>query len=612
MALPPLFLDELRARTPLAALIGRATKLVRSGRQWKGCCPFHGEKSPSFYVYEDHFHCFGCGAHGDAISFVMQKDGAGFMEAVETLARDAGLEVPAPSPQAAAAERRRHDLYSVLDAALRFYQRRLHTPDGRAGLHYLHARGLSHDTIAQFGLGWSGDGRGDLVREMDAEGIPQGLLLEAGLLRRTDSGQLRELFFNRVMFPIRDRKGRTISFGGRTLADAQPKYVNGPETAVFSKRRNLYGLDTAREGTRSGETAIAVEGYMDVIALHQAGLSGAVAGLGTALTAEQLEELWRLSPAPVLCFDGDAAGARAALKAMDTALPLLNMERSLRVAMLSGGEDPDSLVRKGGRHAFQPVIDAARPLVEALFNAMKEQAILTTPEGRATFRNHLFEMIGKIPDKGLAIEYRQDMRDRLDALRPRRGNARGRPGAAGASTGAGTSLSGMVARSMPSPDQAALHRVQLLTALILRHPGLLADVEEPWCRLSLPPGLEQLRRKVLNWYDMAPTDSQMLDSEGLIDHLRKDGLGSVVDQVFTAVAVSLPGCGRPDAGLADAQAGWWHFYGLMHPDRLETEIEEARRSFVDRPDEAQRRLIALCTARDALRRGEEQGTEAEA
>ena len=270
MALPSSFLDELRARTPIAAVVGRKTKLTRAGRQWKGCCPFHGEKTPSLYVYDDHFHCFGCGAHGDAISFVMQSEGAGFMEAVERLAGEAGLDVPKPVPDAA--ERRRLDLHGVLEAACATYQRRLFAPEGRAALGYLQERGLPEDAIRDLGLGWAGEGRGALAAELAADGIGPDLLVQAGLMRTAeDGGRQLDLFFKRVMFPIRDRRGRLISFGGRTLGDGQPKYVNGPETALFSKRRSLYGIDRAQEAVRPGAPLIVVEGYMDVIALQRRG-----------------------------------------------------------------------------------------------------------------------------------------------------------------------------------------------------------------------------------------------------------------------------------------------------------------------------------------------------
>ena len=255
MALPPAFLDELRARTPMTALVGRKVKLARSGKSWKGCCPFHGEKTPSFYVYDDGYHCFGCGAHGDAIGFVMQTEGAGFVEAVERLAGEAGLDVPKPSPQAAEAERERLDLTGVLDLAAASFTRRLHDREGREALAYLRGRGLSDDTIQRFGLGWSGEGRGTLLAELGRAGIEPARLAEAGLLQNREDGAVRELFYNRVMFPIRDRRGRTISFGGRALGDAKPKYINGPETAVYSKSRTLYALDLAREGVRKSPTA---------------------------------------------------------------------------------------------------------------------------------------------------------------------------------------------------------------------------------------------------------------------------------------------------------------------------------------------------------------------
>ena len=345
--LPDSFLEELRARIPMASLVGRRVKLARSGRHWKGCCPFHAEKSPSFYVYEDGYHCFGCGAHGDAIGFVMQSSGGGFFEAVEQLAAEAGLEVPKPSPQAAEEDRKRLDLHAILDHTASLYQQNLFAPPGVPALTYLRGRGLTDDIIRRFGLGFAPDGSG-LTRRM-AEMATPARLLEVGLLRATEDGAPgRELFYNRVMFPIRDGRGRVISFGGRILGDGQPKYVNGPETPLFSKRRTLYGLDIARQAVRNRADLVAVEGYMDVIALHQAGFTGAVAPLGTALTEEQMAELWRLSPAPILCFDGDAAGRRAATRAAEAALPHLAHDRSLRFAALPEAEDPDTLVRRQG------------------------------------------------------------------------------------------------------------------------------------------------------------------------------------------------------------------------------------------------------------------------
>ena len=590
MKLPDAFLEELRARTPLAALVSRRVKLSRSGRQMKGCCPFHGEKTPSFYVYEDGYHCFGCGAHGDAISFVMQTQGAGFMEAVQSLAGEAGLELPKASPSAEAAERQRLDLHGVLDAAQAYYAHALFTPAGAAALAYLRGRGLTDETIARFGLGWAGEGRGALAAALAGGGVTQPQLLEAGLLRAGEDGAVRgELFFNRVMFPIRDRTGRMISFGGRTLGDGQPKYVNGPETPLFSKRRTLYGLNLAREAARKGGAVVAVEGYMDVIALHQAGFGAAVAPLGTALTSEQLEELWRLSPAPVLCFDGDAAGGRAAARAAQTALPAIASDKSIALATLPTGEDPDTLVRRRGPAAFGAVLDAARPLNEALFDLLRGAGGFTTPEQRSAFRARLEAAAATVKDRGLASEYRRALLDRYFA-----------------STRRGAPKSALrPARPELVADAADVSRARKLTAILLHHPALAHDLEEAYASLPLPPGLQALRDGMLGYFAGEFTDEHRLDSGGLARHL--DTLGLSVE--LALALEETPSCGRPDAQPAEAEAGWWHFYGLMHRDGLHDAVEDARRAYVANPDDAAclARFSALCLASFRLRRGEQSG-----
>jgi DNA primase len=589
MALPAGFLDELRARIPLAPLIGRRTRLVRSGRQFKACCPFHGEKTPSFYIYDDHYHCFGCGAHGDAIAFVMQSQGVQFMEAVEQLAAEAGLDVPKPTPAAAEAERRRLDLYAVLQAAAEVFQRRLWLPEGATALGYLRRRGLTDETIRRFGLGWSGEGRGALAAELSRQEIEPAQLIAAGLMTEADAERpSRELFFNRLMFPIRDRRGRIVSFGGRTLGDGQPKYLNGPETDVFSKRRTLYGLDLARAAAHEGRPVMAVEGYMDVIALHQAGFGGAVAPLGTALTEEQLGELWRLSPMPVLCFDGDAAGGRAAGRAAELALPLLAPDRSLKVATLPPGEDPDTLVLRQGAGVLQGVLDQARPLVAALYDLLREGGSEATPEQRAAFRVRLEAAAGRISDKSLASEYRRawlDMffsdRKRNDgSTRPARGTTSPRP--------------------VPDARAVGAERCRALVAILLRQPNLLPDVEEALGQLDLPPRLERVRSAILAWSVAAP----LLDSAALLTHLTASGLEREVAETFASAPMPLPDCASAEVQPAEAEAGWWHLFGLLNGGRLEEEVLAASRAFAAHPDEAaQRRLVALCAARDSLRRG---------
>lgn len=600
VALPSGFLDELRTRTPLPALVGRRVKLVRSGRQWSGCCPFHDEKTPSFYVYDDHFHCFGCGAHGDAITFAMQSQGGDFVEAVRLLAAEAGLEVPKLSPAAEAAEKRRLDLHGVLEAAATSFQRRLFLPEGKAALAYLRGRGLSEETIRRFGLGWAGEGRGALAAELARQGIEPALLVEAGLARDAENGRTTDFFFNRIMFPIRDQRGRVISFGGRILGDGQPKYVNGPETALFAKRRGLYGLDLAREAVRAGGPLIVVEGYMDVITLRQAGFGGAVAPLGTALTEEQLQVLWRLSPAPILCFDGDAAGGRAAARAADLALPGLGVDRTILFASLPPGEDPDTLLRGQGPAAFGAVLEAKRPFADAVYDLLEEGRD-ASPEARAAFRQRLEGAAARIGDRTLAREYRAAWLDRFFARRS----------ASQFAGELGTRWRGPVRTRIPrvasarpaGQDGAIAEQARILTAILLSHPSLVPKVQHAYERILLPPKLEALRAAILLWFE----EADVLDSQPLIAHLNSAGLAAEAAQVLSAVPVPLPACALPSAMPAEAEAGWLHFFGLMYRNQLDEEVAAARRDWEERGDEtAQRRLIGLCEERARLLEPEEQ------
>jgi DNA primase len=445
-----------------------------------------------------------------------------------------------------------------------------------------------------------------VTAELAREGIEPARLIEAGLMKPAEEGlPARDMFFERVMFPIRDRRGRVISFGGRTLGDGKPKYLNGPETQVFLKRRTLYGLDLARAAARTGDRVVVVEGYMDVIALHQAGFGGAVAPLGTALTDEQLQALWQLAPVPVLCFDGDAAGARAAARAAETALPLLTPEHTLEVARLPPGEDPDTLVRAQGQAGFQLVITGARPLANALFDLMREGAGYTTPEERAGLRARLEAAAARIQDRTLASEYRSALLDQFFASRPGR-KGPGRKGTSGPFPGTAPRPASPQARPVPAADLVAAERARNLCAILLRHPGLLSDVDEAFGAVELPEWLNRLRDGMYQWAD----DADVLDSAALMTHLTRTGLGVEAAQALAALPMPLPSCAAPDAMPAEAEAGWWHIFGLMHRGRLEDEVAAAGRDFAAKGDDAaQRRLLALCAARAALQRGEPEGGE---
>jgi len=575
----------------MPSLVGRRVRLSKSGRNWKGLCPFHNEKSPSFYVYDDSFHCFGCGAHGDAFAFIMRAEGGGFMEAVERLAGEAGLDIPKPSPEAAARERRAKDLHGVLAAAEAAYARRLRSPEGAEGLAYLRRRGLSEETIQRFGLGWSGAGRGALLAELREEGIEQRQLIEAGLMQERDEGRVVDLFFNRVMFPIRDRRGRTISFGGRTLGDGQPKYVNGPETALFSKRRNLYGLDLAREGVFRGASLLVAEGYMDVIALHQAGFNGAVAPLGTALTEEQFQALWQVSPEPVLCLDGDAAGQRAAARAAEVAMPQLAPERSLRFVSLPAGEDPDTLIRQKGARGFQTLLDAAQPLSAAVFGLIVGGKLPEAPEGRAAIRNRLSALAATIPDKALASEFRSDFLNRFFAL-SRSASKRPAP---------------RHPRPVADPDGIRAERARILLAICIHQPEILRDAEEPLALLDLPDGpARQVRDAVLTWIG----EASRLDSGELIAHLGQSGIATAGQWVLRATG--LPMEARPGAQPKEALDAFWQIYGFLRGEaELAEDTRAAQMAFAATNDlAAQTRLIRLTEALDALRRGEAEEADA--
>ena len=351
MAFPDQFLEEICARVGLASVIQRRVRLVKKNREWSGLCPFHNEKSPSFTVNEDKgfFHCFGCGAHGDVIGFVMRAENRSFVEAVEQLAAEAGLEVPKPTQEAREHAIKQATLHDVVAAAASWFRSQLLAHQGTEARNYLLKRGLDTAEWERFGIGYAPGGQGQLRQHL-LKDFPEPLLAEAGLIgvREGDRGSF-DYFRDRVMFPILDRRGRAIAFGGRVLGDAKPKYLNSPDTPIFHKGHNLYGLSWAREGVGQGADLVVTEGYMDVIALHQAGFIGAVAPLGTALTVEQLEEMWKLAPEPILCFDGDAAGQRAAARAAERALPAIKAGQSLRLATLPAGEDPDTLIRRFGK-----------------------------------------------------------------------------------------------------------------------------------------------------------------------------------------------------------------------------------------------------------------------
>jgi DNA primase len=418
MSLPADFLDELRARVGLAALIGRRVKLVRAGREMKGCCPFHNEKTPSFYVNEDKgfYHCFGCGAHGDAIGFAMADGGLSFIEAVKQLAAEAGLAVPDAAPRDAETARRA-ELTDCLDFAARWYQQQLDSLKGADARAYLDRRAVSPALAKQFGLGLAPDSRTALSAALKAEyqSLDPAMLLAAGLAGESEDGARYDRFRGRLMFPIHSRSGKMVGFGGRALGAVEPKYLNSAEGPLFAKGRLLYNFHRAAPAARKSGRLLIVEGYMDVIGLARVGIPTAVAPLGTALTEDQLALAWSVVDEPVLAFDGDGAGARAAARAGARALTVLKPGKSLRFASLPAGQDPDDLARSGGAPAIEVLLQSAQTLERFLFDSEAAVQPLDTPERRAALRQRLTELAGTIAEPELRRDYQRTWLDRAQA-----------------------------------------------------------------------------------------------------------------------------------------------------------------------------------------------------
>lgn len=417
MTLSPAWLDELRARTTLSAIIAPTVKLTKAGREFKACCPFHNEKTPSFYVNDEKgfYHCFGCSAHGDAIRFLTDARGMPFMDAVKELAGKAGMDVPAPDPRALERQERATGLYDVMAAAQRWFEEQLQGVDGGAARAYLKERGISEATRKKFGFGFAPDSRGKLKTALASFGADK--LVEAGLLiAHDDSKEPYDRFRGRLTYPIRDVRGRVIAFSARILGAGEPKYLNSPDTPLFDKGRTLFNIDLAGPASRNAKRVLIVEGQMDVIALDQAGISEAVAPLGTALTEDQIQRLWRLEPAPICCFDGDAAGQKAAIRAATRALPHLGPQRTLRFVTLPQGKDPDDVVKSGGRAAMDSLLADAIPLVERLWSYERDSQPLDTPEARAGLKQRLMDHVQTIADPNVRQLYRDEWLRRFDAL----------------------------------------------------------------------------------------------------------------------------------------------------------------------------------------------------
>ncbi|AFJ98201.1 DNA primase [Cronobacter sakazakii] len=418
--IPRVFINDLLARTDIVDLIDARVKLKKQGKNYHACCPFHNEKTPSFTVNgeKQFYHCFGCGAHGNAIDFLMNYDKLEFVETVEELAAMHNLEVPfeAGSGPTQIERHQRQTLYELLDGLNGFYRQALQAQSAEPARQYLAKRGLSESVIERFAIGYAPPGWDNVLKRFGNNSENRKSLIDAGMLVTNDQGRSYDRFRERVMFPIRDKRGRVIGFGGRVLGDALPKYLNSPETDIFHKGRQLYGLYEVQQSDPNPPRLLVVEGYMDVVALSQYDINYAVASLGTATTAEHIQMLFRVTNNVICCYDGDRAGRSAAWRALETALPYMTDGRQLRFMFLPDGEDPDTLVRQEGKAAFEARMEQAQPLSTFLFNSLLPQVDLSTPDGRAQLSTLALPLISQVPGETLRIYLRQELGNKLGIL----------------------------------------------------------------------------------------------------------------------------------------------------------------------------------------------------
>jgi DNA primase len=552
----PKFLETLRSRLSLVEVIGTKVKLIRKGREFLGLCPFHHEKTPSFTVNEEKefYHCFGCGAHGDAIRFLMEAHNYTFMEAIKELAPRAGLSLPQEGPQSEnEPQEDLNPLRNVMNEASLWFQKNLFLAKYGEALRYTERRGLTRETLKKLGLGYAPEGRHNLETYLKSKGYSNEILLKAGLLVQGEATSTPyDRFRRRLIFPILDSRGKVVAFGGRLLEKGEPKYLNSPETPLFSKGKLLYGFYYAKEKT-STEPLIVVEGYMDVISLYQAGFKGAVAPLGTALTEDQILLAWRLDPEPILCFDGDTAGLKAAARAAERVLPLLKPGYSLRFVFLPQGEDPDSLSQKGP--LFKALLQQAHSLLDALWMFLTNGRTFKTPEQKAALQKQCNIWSQEIQNTDVRKNYQYAFKDffyrdiigKKDVKQPisslKKGNV----------------------------NFLSIHE-RLLLAILVNHPKLLDETSDDFAFLEFKEArLHELRDAILCYYA-----EQNPEEISLKDFLLRQGYETELDAILSPQVLIHGAFAKPSASLEEARVGWREIFRHHQHDLGKKDLQAAQ------------------------------------
>ncbi|CUX38497.1 MULTISPECIES: DNA primase [Agrobacterium] len=635
------FLDEIRDRVNISDVIGRRVSWDKKktnaprGDYW-ACCPFHGEKSPSFHCEDrkGRYHCFGCGVSGDHFRFLTELEGLSFPEAVQQIADMAGISMPQPDPQAEKRERERTSLQDVMEMATLFFQDQLQTALGARARAYLRDRGLTGRTIETFRLGYAPDSRNALKEHLASKGVSKEQMEACGLVVHENVPVSYDRFRDRIMFPILSSREKVIAFGGRAMAaDAVAKYLNSNETELFHKGNVLYNFARARRASQAaGGTVIAVEGYMDVIALYQAGVENAVAPLGTALTESQLDLLWKMSPQPVLCFDGDGAGIRAANRAADLALPHIKPDRSVSFALLPDGKDPDDLVRLEGRAPFDRVLSEAKPLAAMIWSRETSGVTFDTPEKRAQLESRLRQIVAVIADETVRRFYQQDMRDRLNGFfQPRfqqggsqggnfrreggqgagRGFQRNAPGRGGAMSAPASSISdrltqsGLVRGHQTKPSL----RESVLAITIVNHPELLLEEYDEIAAIDYESrDLQRLWSTVLTYAAESAAD---ISRAGLIERLSQQGFEALLKVMDQQVRNARLWTATEQAAMEDAREGYVQALSLHKRTKsLLWQKRELEREIAEATDDERGTLLVRAIAEVQLEIGRMENQEA--